>query len=248
MKTTARGSLAHHQPFEDTVPAGGRALWMPWIGGTRPNTTVEEALFVMRLGHLADRQKGEHRRSDITAVLNALRCGLLVDELIERAPGLDVARLYGAYHDLDGRRRRAEAAWTAIVDDPCVEALHRYGIEAGKLVPSLICHLLSVAETSPRLLGAAVQQSASAVRESRACVNAIEHSMQQHAGDTERREGLRRLLYDPEGEGATGRPDFLARRVGTLVPARVAALLGEHVDIRPLDPTGGASVIEGRRG
>lgn len=224
-----------------------RRSWMPWIGGTRPNTTTEEAMFVMRLGHFAGHDRGAHERSDVTAVLNAIRCGLLVDELFERAPGLRADRLYGAYHALEVKRRRSERAWSALIDDPTVESVEEFGPEAAKLLPSLVGRLYAVADSAPDELAPVVAEMASSVRSTGACVAAIEHAMQLDGAKGDQRADLQQLLYDPAGDGATSRPDFLSLRVGTLVPARVAALLGEHVDVTARPVHGRLSAAAGGR-
>lgn len=234
MNQTETMTLIDRLPARETQarPARrSRTVWMPWIGGTRPNTTIEEAAFVMRLTDLADGRESSHNRSDITAVLNALRCGLLVDELLDRGPGLEVARLHAAYRAVDALRRESELAWYSIVSVPTVESLDAYGHEAAKLLPSLIGRLGVVADTAPKAIGPVVAQLASSVRITGSCVRSIEQALQEQSGQADQRADLRRLLYDPEGDGATSRQDHLARRLGTLVPARVAALLGEHVDV-----------------
>jgi hypothetical protein len=238
LSTSSVGEPTTDNGWDETSSAR-REIWMPWLGGVRPNTTVEEALFVMRLGDLADREQGPYVRSDITAVLNALRCGLLVDQLLERAPGLKVARLYGAYHALEQLRARSEAAWSEILDHPTPDSIDAHGHEAAKLLPSIVGRLRAVAGTTPSELGSVAAVVANDVRLTSSCVIAIEQAMQRDAGQKQQRSDLRRLLYDPEGAGATSRPDFLSRRVGTLVPARVAALLGEHVDIAAIRPDRG---------
>jgi hypothetical protein len=229
------------QAFDPDQPVSEprRASWMPWIGGTRANTTIDEASFVMRLNDLARERRGEHQRSDTTAVLNALRCGVDVDDLLDRAPGLQVDRLLAAYIALDRLRFRAESAWMEIVDAGTADALHQRGCEAGKLVPSLIGQLHAVASERPDELAGTIAMMATSVRAATSCVLAIEQALHESVGDQEGRARLGRLLYDPEAPGATSRPDFVPRRVGTLVPTRVAALLGERVDVTSSPPGSG---------
>lgn len=221
----------------DPTTAHGRepippaASWMPWAAGTRPNTTREEAAFLKRLGDMANSRRGEHTRSDITAVLNALRCGIFLDDLLVRAPGLQVERLYSAYLALDQLRQHSEAAWSSIASTPTVDAVLEFGPEAGKLVPALVSHLYWVIDAAPDSLREVVGQMAGDVYATSRCVRSIEDALQTSAGDPSRRASLGRLLYDPTGRGATSRPDFVAGRLGTLVPTAVAALLGERVDV-----------------
>lgn len=221
----------------DARPA--RTIWMPWLDGGRPNTAIEEATFLRRLADLADDKRTAHHRSDITAVLNALRCGLEVDDLLTRAPGLVPARLYDGYLTLDRLRHRSESAWESLVELGSVGGVVQYGPEASKLAPSLISQLYSLVTTDPDAVPRTIDEMDQDVRSAAEFVRSIERALHDSVGNAERCTSLSRLLYDPEGSGATSSPDHVARRVGTLVPTAVAALLGERNDFRsPPTPPG----------
>ena len=210
------------------------AAWMPWTGRNWPATAREERAFVVRLTELAPPRQGAATRSDITAVLNALRCGLTVDELLDRAPGLQPGRLLDAYCVLDAERAESEQAWHAIVARPNLETFVRHGTSAARLLPAAITGLRSVAELHLQSLGVAVGELADRVRSVQARVCRIEDVLDRLIPPSDRGVELGRQLYDPIGGGETSHPDYLPTRVGTLVPTRAAALLGERVDVSEL--------------
>lgn len=213
--------------------------WMPWTGRYWPATAGEEAAFVDRLGELAPPRQGAASRSDVTAVLNALRCGLTVDELLDRARGLEPGRLLDAYRDLEARRAAAEEAWHSIVASPTLETFLRYGAEAGRLLPAAIAGLRSVIRLNPASLSAATDQLAQRVDAARTRVQRLEDALDRLIPPSQRGIVLGRRLYDPTGGGETSHPDYLPTRVGTLVPTRVASLLGERIDITELSNVAG---------
>lgn len=205
------------------------ATWMPWIGRNRLATPHEEAEFVDGLAAMTGATSSTFRRSDVTAVLNALRCGLTVDELLDRAPGLCPGRLFAAYCELDRRRGEANLAWTSITIAGRVEVFREQREDAGKLLPTLVTRLDEVAVESPTEFDLVLLQLAAAVASTGAAARRIERVIEAAPTDSERAVELGRVLYNHTGAGLTGRPDFLPHRVGALVPTRVAALLGESV-------------------
>lgn len=210
------------------TPAAQHSIWMPWVGRGRLASPEEEAVFVDELAWRAGDEPAAVRRSDVTAVLNALRCGLTVEELFERAPGLRADRLYAAYGDLDRRRSASSAAWTEIAVGGCIEVFARHRAEAAKLLPALVTRLDDVAVADPDEFDLVVVQLAAAVASTGAAARRIERVIETSDPESRRAIELGRVLYHHGGEGVTGRPDFLAHRVGALVPARVAALLDEN--------------------
>lgn len=229
--TLAEDRLTHVLTNDRRTPCRTPPIWMPWTGGSRVNTTTEEANFLVRLSDRAGGTVSDYRRPDITALLNALRCGLTVDDLFERAPGLVAEQLFGAYIALEQLRYRAETAWEMISDQGTPEAVVTLGPEAAKLVPSLVGQLFAVVESAPHRVPALVAAMRDDILSTRQSVRTIEHALQESLGNPERSMDLGRLLYDPSGHGAASDPSFLSRRVGTLVPTCVAALLGERVDV-----------------
>ena len=115
--TVERPGIARRPSYAPRV-TGGRVAWLPWSSSGAISTASREREFIAELTHRAGGVADESTRSDITAVLNALRGGLTIDQLFANAPGLRPERLYGAYERLEALRREASAAWSAIVADP----------------------------------------------------------------------------------------------------------------------------------
>lgn len=222
--TTPAGRQPAHRPHLPLAP------WMPWIGRQRPATPDEEAAFADELARRAAGSEAPVRRSDVTAVLNALRCGLTAAELFEEAPGLRPERLHAAYCELEYLRFEASLAWSTIAASGHIEVFEDHRAAAAKLLPAVVSRLDDVARTAPEEFDLVALQLAAAVASTNAAARRIERVIAAAPAGSTRAVTLGRVLYDPcGGGGVTGRPDFLAHRVGALVPARVAALLGEPV-------------------
>lgn len=213
-----------------TTPAGTVNMWLPWRCRNWPSTPAEEHRFVVELAMRADVDSTErHNRSDITAVLNALRGGLTADQLIDKVPGLPPHRLLAAYRDLEQRRSVAADAWRSLVAEGTPVGLRDHGSAASALVPVLVERLWATAELGPESYRTTVRRLASYVEATERNVVEIETALGLWP---ERAVELGARLYNPYGDAITNRVDHLAGRVGTLTPNRVAALLGEA-------PTGG---------
>lgn len=213
-----------------SAPTSTVNMWLPWRCRNWPSTPAEEHRFVVDLAHLAEPEATDrHTRSDVTAVLNALRGGLTADQLIAKVPGLPPHRLLAAYRDLEQRRAAASDAWYAIVNNRTADALPDHAANAGALVPVLIERLYATAELGPQAYSTTVARLASYVEATHRNVAEIETALSLWP---ERAVELGARLYNPYGDALTNRVDHLAQRVGTLTPTRVATLLGEA-------PTGG---------
>lgn len=167
-------------------------------------------------------------RDDITAVLNALRCGVDLTELLAFGPGLRPRRLLAAYRALDLRRTDAVAAWYRVVAEPRHTVLGEFGPLAARLV-SVPVYRLTEAFDSRRgqVLEEVVQQVSETMRRVHAQISVIESHMER-AGRAGFRDDARRLsmvLYHPYVPGLWGHPYHLSARVGALSSARVASLL-----------------------
>lgn len=213
------------------APQGAPApIWLPWRCRNWPVTPAEEHRFVVELAQHADHVIAETcTRSDITAVLNALRGGLTADELVDKVPGLPPSRLLAAYRDLESRRSAAAAAWHALVADGTPAGLRRLGGDAAVLVPVLVDRLAATITHGEATYRTTLERLAAYVEETNRNVGEIETAL---ALWPDRAVELGARLYNPFGDAITNRVDHLARRVGLLTPNRVAALLGEA-------PTGG---------
>jgi hypothetical protein len=224
-----QGALADPPPPSGLARRSLGAIWQVWPGSNAPATAEDEQRFVEQLAELAGRPAEPDRssRRNTTAVLNALRCGLDVDGVLERAPGLRPADLLDAHAHLEDRRRASADAWAAITAERTADVVAGCGAAAARLVPVLVARLASVAETGDvdRLAHMIAE-----IIEEIAIVEVFARSCEAHMASATPlvREQLGRHLYDLHDPGLWSHTAFLAPRVGTLVPVRVAALLGER--------------------
>ncbi len=223
---TERTAVVIHRHRDRKVAARAAApvVRLPWADLARPATPSREAAFVADLRILVGDGPRPHRRSDVTAVLNALRGGLTVERLLEIAPGLRPDRLLGAYFALEARRAASEHAWLAILDDPT--ALGRHGSRASRLLPVPVASLTRVAAMSPCELGLAVGRVAAAIDTVRSRIVRLERELETE-GDTERASLLGTLLFDHSDRCVYADDHHLPVRVAALMPSHLDALLSE---------------------
>jgi hypothetical protein len=207
-------------------------LWKVWPGREWPASSAEEQALIadlhVRAAGVAPAGGLEPRRGDITALLNALRCGLEAPDLFARAPGLRPARLIAAHDALDAKRRAAVGAWHLIVSTPSVECVATWGDTAAALVPVVIGRLRDVRASDRAELEAVVAACAADIDRVGRLAASVEQDMSDPAVPPRRRTGLAALLFAGAGSGLWHHECYLAQRVGSLVPVRVAALLGEN--------------------
>ncbi|WP_420452473.1 hypothetical protein [Ilumatobacter sp.] len=209
----------------------GAPVWSPWADSRRPATVAEEIALRARLVTLSGSTTipfSDVRRADVTAVLNALRCGASADELLARAPGLRPAALATACDELDRRRAGSAAAWRAIEADGSPDALDAHAHGAALLLPRLVAILDGVRVTDPASYGRVLAELVDSVAAAAAHAATIEARLSAAAPDGAPTVG--RLLYEPRGDGLSNWPTHLPERLTTLSPARVGALLGERVE------------------
>lgn len=209
-------------------------LWSPWYGRRRPCTAIEEARFVERLRELAamdTRSPASWMRHDVTALVTALRTALTAEEMLERAPGLEPRILLAAYDELEARRAGAAGAWSAIVAAPGMPSIEAYGAQAGLLLPVAISHLRALRlrrSDDLATLTTVIEDMAEQIDRTGATALLLETPLDAPVISQSHAEQIGDALYDTFGDGAWSLSSFLPPRVGTLVPARVAALLGEE--------------------
>lgn len=202
-------------------------LWHLWPGRHWPLTHAEEAAFAAELAALTSGRRPKATRGDITAVLNALRCGLSVQELLLVAGGLKPNRLLVAYQELDRRLQSSAASWAAIVNHPTIATLTEHAPNAARLLPVPVHRILSAAAYAPaHLLRDDISHAAAEVAKVGAAALALEQRLPRLDPDHAIEAALG--LYHPYFPGLWGHPYFMPNRVGTLVPTRVRELLGEH--------------------
>lgn len=210
-------------------PERGRPVaWLPWIQPGTPMTTLGERQFLADLEWSARGATLGHTRRDVTAVLNGLRGGIEVDDLLRRAPGLSAERLYGAYLDLDARRSDAHNAWKAIVSSRSRAGLLRHGSSAARLLPVAVDELRRAAQHGSDALGAEIDRAELRIGHAGEFVARLEDELDRCEARTERAHSVGEQLYNPYETSMYFDSWFLPTRVGAIVPTRVAALLGER--------------------
>jgi hypothetical protein len=212
-------------------------LWSPWGSSGRPASAAEERTFVARLRELAIDQAGrdgyhhvEYARHHVTALLTGLRNAVGADDLLAKAPGLRANVLVAAYDDVDACRRAATDAWSMLVANPTAEMLDEVGATAARLLPVVISRLRALrvrrAPDAPTL-SRVVARIDEEIQRTQARASELEAMMQALPVGSTASDRVAELLFDGCGDGIWSHGTFLAPRVGTLIPARVASLLGE---------------------
>ena len=208
------------------------SLWRVWPGREWPASEDEERALLADLELRAPGAEApsgiEARRGDMTALLNALRCGLDAADLFRRAPGLRPDRLIAAHAALDAHRREAVEAWRRIASTPTSECLATWGDTAAALVPVVIGRLRDARDVDTAELESLVAACAADIDRVGRLAASVERDMSEQGVPPRRRAALAGLLYGGAGTGLWHHECYLAQRVGSLVPVRVAALLGEN--------------------
>lgn len=167
-------------------------------------------------------------RTEVTALVNALRGGLDAIDLLRRAPGLVPGRLVAAYEHLEHERATSAAAWEAIVADPTPTVVLQNAAFAARLLPVVVVELAEYARRNDPQLARRVQLAAREVARVAAVARRLEGWMDDPVPHSMDATEVGRLLFDLEGPGLWSHNFFLPPRVGALVPVRLAALLGEQ--------------------
>lgn len=201
-------------------------IFHPWSSRMWPCSPAEEASFVVDLNRTALTTTTEFDRRDVTALVTALRCGLSAEELLDAARGLKPSRLVAAYVELDRRRSISAGAWLAVTEDGTLGALEQYMMAASLLLPGILGQVVRdvrrTGDAQRVIVGAAAR-----VNRATGEVLALEQGLD-HGVTTLRAREIGALLNDGHETGAWNLEAFLPSRVGSLMPLRVAALLGEQ--------------------
>ena len=210
-------------------------LWQPWPGPRAPATASDEAEFLKSLNEIAKptTRKMRMQRDDITLLMDAFRCGVTYAELKLFAAGVSPSRLLCAYDVLERERLAVVTSWRAVVADPTLHTLAERTESIDRLLPAPTGHILAAVNDGATRseLAALIRRVDAAVRRVHDETLAIENQMIKAATRSDAVEiGL--LLYDPFRPSLWNHLFYLAPRVGSLSPSRVADLLGErHADV-----------------
>lgn len=213
-------------------------IWQLWPGRNWPCTAEEEAQFVadMRARAEANPAPASKRknapafdRNDVTAMINALRCGLTCADLLERAPGLKPHRIMAAYDEIERLRAQSVNAWHSLVADPTLESLVDWAAAASVLLPTPVRNLLpAAAAMDAEAMSDRVTKVAERVDAVTTQAVQVEKVLAGLEAPSAQGIAIGRMLYDPYDPSLWADPHFLPPRVGTLMPLRLADLLGER--------------------
>ena len=117
-----------------------------------------------------------------------------------------------------------------IASKPTPEHLASLGDTAAALVPVVIGRLRELGDTDGAELRSLAAACAADIDRVGRLAASVERDMSDPAMPPRRRAGLAALLFGSGGSGLWHHECYLAQRVGSLVPVRVAALLGENTD------------------
>ena len=233
---TVSSCRSHAETHSSTyAPIQRIELWSPWGGRRRPSTAAEERAFVDRLRQLAASEPSAGpssqppRRIDYTVVVTALRNAVTADEMLRIAPGLKGGATVAAYADIDFRRARSVRAWRMLAADSTRSTFEEVGGDAARLLPDVITRLRQrLCQRPGDALGfrRAVSTFNSQIHATHVRALDLEDMLTGSPG-TARADHAADLLHDSLGEGIWNLSTFLAPRVGTLVTARLNALLHE---------------------
>lgn len=201
--------------------------WLSWRCRGWPATADEERSFAFDVSALSTGFTDQFRRADLTAVINALRGGLTVCQLLSAAPGLKPDHLRAAYVAVDDRRRASETAWNQFAQEPSIDGLGQYGESAALLLPAIIHRLEAAGRLAPDTFAEVAHGFALSIVETGHDIHLIEAGITKCANNPLQAVELGLLIYDPFGDALIARSDHLAERVGTLSSTCVAALIGE---------------------
>lgn len=199
-----------------------KMLWSTWSARAWPLSVDEERSLRHQLGNPSP----EFDRDDISFLTTALRCGAGLEVISTVAPGLDRARLAGAYDHLDRLRSEAVDEFRVFMDTAgAVDDLSTLHLSAARLMPVAVGRVVAVhgAFDFDRVYG----RVRSLLHDYRVAVLGVEERLEAEAHLPELCRRLAVELHNPFGLGLWGHPFYLPRRVTDLSSGRVRDLLGE---------------------
>lgn len=196
-----------------------------WPGQYWPMSHAQEIAAIAELRTLAG-QPGPFERDDVSAMVGILRCGAPWDRVLELAPGLNLPALLGAYDTLAAGLAESRAAWEQFTTEKTATALVHNASLAARLLPVPVHRALFTMEDTPHLLAEEAATLEQRVAECTRAANLIEQELERYRPPSNTGMNIGAKLFSPTNPGVYADPFFLADRVTSLSPVRVAELLG----------------------
>lgn len=212
-------------PLRDATTTGGV---FPWRGRGWPAGIREERHFVTDLEALTGDVVLPFNRSDVTALMNALRSGITLTSLLAAAPGLKPERLLAAHRELEWSRQDATRSWEAVLEQRDAEGVLEHGVAASLLMPALMTQLELLAIERPALVPAAIDRCEQRMELATDLADAFEARIANCRPGCSEAMRIGTRLFDADRPSAWSDVFYLPRRVADLVPERVAGLLKER--------------------
>lgn len=204
--------------------------WHVYPGRHWSLSETEEEVFVAELERLGGRSRGsQFNRGDTTALLNALRCGIEPHVVLDACPGLKADRVAAGWRDLKVRLAKARGSWERILAEPSWHVLADHAFSASLILPIPVRRLTAAANTlRPQELEGLVAEIVAECAIINVGAAACEAELATLVQPSERGVKIGRVLYDPYQPSLWGHPYYVPTRPGTLMPVKVADLLGER--------------------
>jgi len=207
--------------------------WHPWpVERAWPLRADEEATFVTTLADAAEESDPRETarpegwtRSDLTAVVTALRQGVTGTQLLTHAPGRHPATLHAAYRAADQALHSTLTAFDRLLTTPTMSSLSADGPVAARLLPRPVADLVTVAYHTA---GAGNTLAAGKIRAHIAEASAHAAALEEDVAAARFRDDaciIARELFHPQQSCAWSHAYFVPSRVGQLTPIRLADLL-----------------------
>lgn len=204
--------------------------WQALDGQGWPASKEQETEFVAQLRRAAaGSSDATPTRTSTTCVLNALRCGANLNQVLDLLPGADPAEMLASYEDLHQRFHMARDAWLAIARERTEDALSDYGLAASLLMPVPVHRIRTVLsqlgdhDHDQDVVGDAVTLVTTSTRRA----DRVELELTRFEPRSRVAISLGRHLHDLSRPGAWSNPYYLPSRVTQLSPVRVADLRGD---------------------
>lgn len=217
---------------DTATPESEVYIWHVWPARHWPASSAEEAALVQELSSLTKLPAGvilPHERGDATTVLNVLRNGLSLQDLLRVAPGVSLPRLLSAYRHMDNLRVLALDSFSEVLNKPTEKTVVEHGTLASSLLPVPTFHVIAaITSRKKSTITKTISETRALMSSTLQAAAEYEERLCTASFDPVDKIRLGRVLYDPYSGGVWSHPYYSPLRVGTLVPERVRDLFGEQ--------------------